>query len=193
MLRATYDWTIRLAARPRAAYALAAVSFAESSFFPIPPDALLVPMVLARRQAAWRLAFICTVASVLGALAGYAIGAFLFEQVAQPILAFYGYAGKFEAFAARYNEWGAWIVLIAGVTPFPFKIITIASGATGLNLVVFVAASIFARGVRFYAVAGLLYWFGPPMRDFIERRLGLVFTLGMILLLGGFALVRFVV
>lgn len=193
MLRATYDWTIRLAARPRAAHALAAVSFAESSFFPVPPDALLVPMVLARRQAAWRLAFICTLASVLGALAGYAIGAFLFEQVARPILAFYGYGGKFEEFAARYNEWGAWIVLIAGITPFPFKIITIASGATELNLVIFVAASILARGVRFYAVAGLLYWFGPPMRDFIERRLGLVFTLGLALLLGGFALVRFVI
>ena len=192
MLRAMYDWTIRLAARPRAAYALAGVSFVESSFFPIPPDVLLVPMVLADRRRAWRLAFICTLASVLGAFAGYAIGAFLFEQVARPILDFYGYGGKFEEFASRYNEWGAWIVLIAGVTPFPFKIITIASGATSLNPLVFALACVVARGVRFYAVAGLLYRFGPPVRDFIEKRLGLVFTLGMVLLLGGFMLVRFV-
>jgi membrane protein YqaA with SNARE-associated domain len=175
-----------LAQHPRATWALGIVSFVESSFFPIPPDAILIPMVIAKRSAAWRLAFICTITSVLGGLFGYFIGAVLFDQIAQPILSFYGYADKFEEFAANYNEWGVWIVLIAGLTPFPFKVITIASGATGLSLPVFIVASIVARGARFFIVAGLLYWFGQPIRTFIEKRLGLVFTVGMVLLIGGF-------
>ena len=186
MLRRLYDWTMGLAQHPRATWALGVVSFVESSFFPIPPDAILIPMVIAKRSAAWRLAFICTITSVLGGLFGYFIGAVLFEQIAQPILSFYGYADKFEEFAANYNEWGVWIVLIAGLTPFPFKVITIASGATGLSLPVFIVASIVARGARFFIVAGLLYWFGQPIRTFIEKRLGLVFTVGMVLLIGGF-------
>ncbi|WP_185984202.1 YqaA family protein [Aureimonas mangrovi] len=192
MIRALYDWTMRLAARPRATYALGIVSFAESSFFPIPPDALLLPMVLARPKSAWWLAFVCTAASVAGAVAGYFIGALLFESVARPILTLYGYGDKFAEFAAMYNEWGAWIVLIGGLTPFPFKVVTIASGATGFNLLVFVLSSIAARGLRFFLVAGLLRWIGPPIRDFIERRLGLVFTLGLVLLIGGFAAIRFI-
>ncbi|MBS9720822.1 DedA family protein [Tianweitania sp. BSSL-BM11] len=186
MLRRLYDWTLSLAQHRHATSALGAVSFVESSFFPIPPDAILIPMVIARRSAAWRLAFICTVMSVLGGLFGYLIGALLFEQVAQPILSFYGYADKFEEFASAYNEWGVWIVLIAGLTPFPFKVITIASGATGLSLPVFILASIVARGARFFIVSALLYWFGQPIRAFIEKRLGLVFTVGMVLLIGGF-------
>ncbi|ALN75731.1 YqaA family protein [Aureimonas sp. AU20] len=191
MLRRLYDWTMRLAARPRAAYALGAVSFAESSFFPIPPDALLIPMVIAKRSQAWLLAFICTVTSVLGALFGYFIGAVLFEEIARPILAFYGYADEFSDFAVTYNEWGAWIVLIAGgLTPFPFKVVTIASGATALNPVVFLLSAIAARAVRFYVVAGLLYWFGPPIRDFIEKRLAVVFSLALAALIGGFVAVR---
>ncbi|MFN7024834.1 MAG: YqaA family protein [Pseudorhizobium sp.] len=191
MLQALYNRTMRLAAKPHAELALGAVSFTESSFFPIPPDALLIPMVLADKAKAWRFAFICTVTSVLGGLAGYLIGALLFEQIARPILEIYGYAGKFADFAQRYNAWGAWIVLIAGLTPFPFKIITIASGATHLNLVTFLIFSIIARGGRFYAVAGLLYLVGPPIRQFIEKRLGLVFTLGLAALLGGFVAVRY--
>lgn len=191
MLQALYNRTMRLAAKPHAEFALGAVSFTESSFFPIPPDALLIPMVLSDKSKAWRFAFICTVASVLGGLAGYLIGAFLFEQLARPILEIYGYAGKFDEFAERYNAWGAWIVLIAGLTPFPFKIITIASGATHLNLATFVIFSIIARGGRFYAVAGLLYLVGPPIRQFIEKRLGLVFSLGLAALLGGFIAVRY--
>lgn len=191
MIRALYDWTMRLAAKPRATYALGTVSFAESSFFPIPPDALLIPMVISDRRRAWWLAFVCTATSVLGAIAGYFIGAFLFEELARPILAFYGYADEFADFAVTYNEWGAWIVLVAGgLTPFPFKVVTIASGATGLNLAIFVLSSIVARAVRFYTVAGLLYWFGPPVRDFIERRLTLVFTLGCLAVVGGFAAIR---
>lgn len=193
MLRPLYDWTMRLAARPRASLALGAISFAESSFFPIPPDVLLIPMVIANRQKAWRLALVCTIASVLGALAGYVIGAALFDLIAQPILSLYGYAEKFGEFAALYNDWGVWIVLLAGgLTPIPFKVITIASGATGLDLGTFLAFSLLARGTRFFTVAGLLYWFGGPIRDFIERRLALVFTLGLVALIGGFVLLKLV-
>lgn len=193
MLRALYDWTMTLAASRHADKALAFVSFVESSVFPIPPDTLLIPMVLSERAKAWWYAFVCTVASVLGALLGYAIGALLFEAVAEPILNFYGYGDKFASFAGKYNDWGAWAVLIAGLTPFPFKVITIASGATKLSLAVFVLASIVARGIRFFAVAGLIYWFGPPVRVFIEKRLALVFTLSLAALIGGFALVRYVI
>ena len=177
MLQKLYDRTMALAASRRAVPALAGVSFAESSFFPIPPDLLLIPMVLSAR-ARWILyAAVCTVASVLGGLAGYAIGAFLFDSVAQPILAFYGYADKFASFTQRFNQYGAWIVFLAGVTPFPYKVITIASGATGLPLPVFMAASVLARGLRFFLVAGLLYLFGPPIRRFIEERLAMLLAL----------------
>lgn len=191
MLRKLYDWAMSLAASPRASWALGSVSFIESSVFPIPPDTLLIPMVIAKRQKAWIYALICTITSVLGGLLGYAIGALLFDQVAQPILQFYGYADKFSDFASRYNEWGVWIVLIAGLTPFPYKVITIASGATGLPLFVFTLASLVARGARFFILAALLFWLGPPIRDFIERRLGLVFTLAMILLIGGFVAAKY--
>nr|WP_306264067.1 YqaA family protein [Pararhizobium sp. IMCC3301] len=192
-LRRLYDWTMALAAQKNAAWALSCVSFIESSVFPIPPDVLLVPMVLADRRKAWWYALLCTIASVLGALLGYAIGALLFEAVAQPILGFYGYADKFDEFALRYNDWGLWVVLIAGLTPFPFKVITIASGATGLALPVFIITSIVARGIRFFAVAGLIYVFGPPVRAFVEKRLGLVFTASLAILIGGFVLARYVI
>ncbi|MDX3929973.1 MAG: YqaA family protein [Shinella sp.] len=190
MLRPLYDWTMRLSATPRAAYALGAISFAESSFFPIPPDALLVPMVIAERRRAWSLAFICTTASVLGAVLGYAIGALFFEEIAEPLLAFYGYADKFTEFAETYNEWGVWIVLMAGLTPFPFKVVTVASGATGLDPLIFILSSVIARGIRFYAVAALLYRFGAPVRAFIEKRLGIVFTAGIVVVLGSFIALR---
>ncbi len=193
MIRRLYDWTMRQAAGPSAPYALAAISFAESSIFPIPPDVVLIPMVLAERLKAWFYAVLCTLSSVAGALLGYAIGALLFQQVAEPILTFYGYMDQFERFGAQYNEWGPWIVFIAGVTPFPYKVITITSGATGLNLVVFVIASILARGLRFFVVAAILYWLGPPIRDFIERYLGLVFTAFVVLLVGGFVLIKYLV
>ncbi len=193
MLRRLYDWTMRLAAGRHAGAGLAAVAFVESSFFPIPPDLLLIPMVLADRTKAWRYAVIATVASVVGGMLGYAIGAFLFDQIATPLLQFYGYEEQFQRFASWYNDWGAWIVFAAGVTPFPYKVITIASGATGLNFAVFMLASVVSRGLRFFIVAGLLYWVGPPIRDFIERRLGLVFTVFMVLLIGGFVVARYLV
>jgi membrane protein YqaA with SNARE-associated domain len=191
VLRRLYDWTLSLAATPHALWALAVVSFIESSVFPIPPDVLLIPLVIAAPHRAFLIAGVCTVASVLGGAFGYFIGWGLFEQVGRPVLEFYGKDVYFEDFAANYNEWGAWAVLIAGVTPFPYKVVTILSGATGLNFTVFMVASVIARGFRFFVVAALLWKFGLPIRDFIERRLGLVFTAFMVALIGGFAALRF--
>lgn len=191
MLRALYDRTLALGASRHAPRALCGVSFAESSFFPIPPDVLLVPMVLAERgRWAW-FALLCTLASVAGGALGYLIGWLAFDQIAEPILAFYGYEEKFASFAERFNAWGPWIVFIAGLTPFPYKVITIASGATLLSFPVFIVASVLSRGMRFFIVAGLLYLFGPPVQAFVERRLGLVFTVFVVLLLGGFLAIRF--
>ena len=193
MLRRVYDWMIELAAHPRAAWALAVVSFAESSFFPIPPDVMLIPMVLAARAKAWVYATICTISSVFGGIAGYAIGFFLFEIIGKPLLDFYGYGEAFARFAAQYNDYGAWIVFFAGVTPFPYKVITIASGATQLNFLIFMLASVAARGLRFYIVSALLFWFGPPIRAFIERRFGLVTTLFFVSLFAGFIAIKYIV
>lgn len=192
MLRKLYDWTMSLAATRHAEKALASVSFIESSVFPIPPDVLLIPMVLSERAKWLRYAFICTVSSVLGALLGYFIGAFLYEAVGQPVLAFYGKEDAFDQVAGWYNTWGGWGVLFAAVTPFPYKVLTIFSGATGLNLVTFVVVSIIGRGLRFFLVSWLLYKFGPPIRVFIEKNLGLLFTLFMVLLVGGFVAIRYV-
>jgi len=191
MLRGLYDWTISLAEHRFALWALAFVAFVESSVFPIPPDVIMIPMIIARPNKAFLIATICLVSSVLGGLLGYFIGAQLFETVGRPVLEFYGKDSYFDDFATRYNAWGAWAVLIAGITPFPFKVITILSGATALNLPVFIIAAIIARGLRFFIVATLLWKFGQPIRDFIERRLGLMFTLFVVLLLGGFYVVKF--
>ncbi|MFH1805098.1 MAG: YqaA family protein [Pseudomonadota bacterium] len=191
MLRSLYDWTLHLAAHRHAALALFIVAFIESSVFPIPPDVLLIPMVLAARDKAWRYALICMIGSVLGGMAGYGIGFFLFESIGKPVLELYGYGAKFNDFATYYNEWGAWAVFIAGVTPFPYKVITILSGVTALNVGVFTIASIMARGLRFFIVAGLIWKFGPPIQGFIERRLGLVFTVFIVVLVGGFVALKF--
>ena len=193
MLRRLYDRTLDLAGHRHALLALALVAFVESSVFPIPPDVLIIPMVLAAREKAWKIAFVCTAASVLGGIFGYAIGALLFDQVGSPVLNFYGYAERFDEFSAYYNDWGAWAVFIAGLTPFPYKVITILSGVTGLDLLVFTIASILARGMRFFIVAGLLWYFGEPIRAFIEKRLGILFVIFVILLAGGFVLVKFVI
>ncbi len=191
MIRRLYDWTLGLAGHRYALVALAVVAFLESSVFPIPPDLLLIPMILAAPGRAFLLAGICMAASVLGGMFGYWIGYSVFETVGRPVLEFYGKDAYFEDFSTRYNEWGAWAVLIAGVTPFPYKVITILSGFTGLSLPVFIVASIIARGLRFFIVAALLWKFGAPIREFIERRLGLMFTLFVILLIGGFILVKY--
>jgi membrane protein YqaA with SNARE-associated domain len=192
MLRRLYDWTMGLAGHRHALAALAAVSFIESSVFPIPPDVLLIPMVLAARGRAWRIALVCTVASVLGGLLGYAIGFYAFEAFGRPVLDFYGYAPRFAQFQDDYNRWGAWAVFIAGLTPFPYKVITILSGTTGLDVAVFTVSSVLARGLRFFVVAALLWHFGEPIRSFIEKRLGLLFVVFVVLLIGGFAVVKFV-
>lgn len=190
MLRRLYDWVLKMAADRRAVPGLFAVSFAESSVFPIPPDLMLIPMVLAKRARWIFFATVCTAGSVFGGIAGYFIGLFLFEQVAEPILALYGYSDKFGEFAERFNSIGPWIVFIAGVTPFPYKVVTVASGATGLSFPIFVVASILSRGIRFFLVATLLYFFGPPIQRFIEKRLGLALTVVTILGVAGFAAVK---
>lgn len=193
MLRGLYDWTMRMAAHERAPLVLFFVAFIESSFFPIPPHAMMIPMILAARASAWWIATITTVASVLGGMAGYAIGYFLYESVGRWVLDLYGYSEKFASFAAQYNEYGAWIVYIGGVSPFPYKVITIASGVTQLDFTIFSVASLLARGTVFFGIAVLLYWFGPPIRRFIEERLGLVATVFIVTLFAGFAAIRFVV
>ena len=191
MLRRFYDRVIALSASRSAPWWLAVIAFAESSFFPVPPDALLIPMILARPVRAWRLALICTLGSVAGGALGYFIGFALFEQVARPLLATYHYEAAFEAFRQRYAEYGLWVILIKGLTPIPYKIVTIASGAAGFNFGVFMAASAVTRGARFFLLAGLLRRYGPAVRTFIERRLTLVTTGAAVGIFGGFLLLRF--
>lgn len=191
MLQRIYDWTIGLAGHRHALWALALVAFVESSVFPIPPDVLIIAMVLAARERAWRVALVASVASVIGGMAGYGLGFFMYEAVARPILEFYGYAEKFTEFRQMYNQWGAWIVAGAGLTPFPYKVITIASGVTGLDLTTFTIASALSRGLRFFVVAALLWQFGPAIRGFIEGNLKLVTTAFFVLLLGGFVALRY--
>ena len=191
MIQRLYDWTLSLAQHRHALWALAIVAFAESSFFPIPPDIIMIPMIIARPNRAFLITGVALLASVLGGLAGYAIGAFAYETLGQPILSALGKGDAMDAFSTRFNELGFWAILTAGVTPFPYKVITIMSGWTAMPLGVFIATSILARGVRFFLVAVLLWKFGEPIRDFIERRLGLMFTIAVALLIGGFVAVRY--
>ena len=191
MLRRLYDWTLSLADHPHAIWVLAFISFIESSVFPIPPDVLMIPMILAAPHRAWLIASVALVSSVLGGLLGYAIGALAYETLGQPILAALGKADAMAAFNTRFNDFGFWAVLTAGVTPFPYKVITIMSGWTGMPLATFIATSILARGIRFFIVAALLWKFGAPIREFIEKRLGLMFILFVILLFGGFFVVKY--
>ena len=190
MLHRLYARTLALASSPRAPWWLALIAFAESSFFPIPPDALLIPMALARPDRAWRFALVCTVASVVGGALGYFIGYAVFDQLARPLIAFYGYGARFDAFQAMYAEYGLWIILVKGLTPIPYKIVTIASGAAHFDFAVFMAASVVTRGARFFLVATLLHYFGNSVRDFIERRLTLVTSLVAGGVLGGFLVLR---
>ncbi|MFT5629997.1 MAG: membrane protein YqaA with SNARE-associated domain [Gammaproteobacteria bacterium] len=189
MLRRLYNWTLSLAQSPYALWALAAVAFMESSFFPIPPDIIMIPMIIAAPRRAFLIAGVATVASVLGGLFGYYIGAVLFDVIGQPIFDFYGKADAVAAFSEQFNAHGALVVLIAGVTFLPFKVITIMAGVTSMSLPVFIISAIIARALRFFIVAALLWKFGAPIRDFIEKRLGLMFILFCVLLVGGFALV----
>jgi membrane protein YqaA with SNARE-associated domain len=191
MLKRLYDRLIATAAGPHAIWVLVAVAFAESSFFPIPPDILLIPMMLARPRAAWRLAAYCTLASVAGGMLGYAIGYYGFDLIGRPILAFYHAMGSYEAFKAGFAKWGVWIIIIKGMTPIPYKLVTIASGAAQFDFLAFVGASIVSRSLRFFLLALLLWWFGPAVRDFIEKRLMLVTSVFAVCLVGGFVVIRY--
>ena len=193
MLRPLYDWTMRLAEGPRAIRALGAISFAESSFFPIPPDVVLVPVVLANRDKAFQIAAWCTLTSVLGGIFGYLIGALLYDSVGQWLISLYGYEDKMEAFRAAYRDWGAWIILIKGLTPIPFKIVTIASGFAGYNIFWFVVLCTLTRGARFFLVAGILHRYGEPLKALMEKHLGL-FAAGFgVLIVAGFIVAKYAV
>jgi len=192
MMRRFYNWMMRAAADDRAPWALAIVSFIESSFFPIPPDVMLIPMVLSRREKAWWYATIATVASVLGGLLGYAIGYYFYNAIGLPILEFYGKEHALDGFISFVHTYGVPAVIIKGMTPIPYKVVTIAAGVAKMDLLAFIGASIIARAMRFFMVAGLLYWFGQPIREFIERRLSLVTTVFVVLLVGGFVAIRYV-
>lgn len=191
MLQKTYNWVMSLADHPRAKIALAIVSFTESSFFPIPPDPLYLAMALKKREAVWNLALLCTLTSVVGGFLGYAIGHGLYEVVGKPIIDMYGYGGSFQKMQEQFNKWGFWIVALKGLTPIPYKIVTIASGVSGLDLLTFTIASLIARGFRFYTLATLFWFYGAQLREYIERNLTLVTTVLVILLIGGYFVIKY--
>lgn len=191
MLRALYDWILSLAERPDALWLMAAVSFVESSVFPITPLVMVIPMILARPEKVWVIAGVCTAASVLGGVAGWGIGYAFYEEVGRPVLEFYGKGEAFAEITERFRQYGAEAVLIAAVTPFPFKVVTIAAGVAKLSLPVLIGASIIGRGMQFFLVAAVLWKFGPPAKQFIEDRLGLVTTVLVLVIVGGFIAVRY--
>jgi membrane protein YqaA with SNARE-associated domain len=185
MLRRLYDWCIAAAGKPYATWLLGFVSFIESSFFPIPPDVMLIPMSLARPDKAYFYALVCTLTSVAGGVLGYFIGAVLYDSLGLWLIQLYGYGDKVESFREAYAEWGAWIILLKGLTPIPYKIVTIASGFAGYNLLMFILLSIVARGGRFFLLAFLLHRYGPQARVILEERLGFWVTIGAVVLVGG--------
>ena len=191
MLRKLYDWVFSLARHRHATRSLAVVSFAESSFFPIPPDVMLAPMVLAKPERAYFYATVCTLASVLGGLLGYAIGYFL-EPVGMSILAFLGKADTFETSKALFQQHGAWVILIKGLTPIPFKLITIASGIFQFNLALFIALCVITRAGRFFLVAFVLKRWGPPMLEMVEKRLAMWTVIGLVVLVGAFFAIKLI-
>ena len=193
MLKRLYEWMLEKAGHPQASKWLAGISFAESSFFPIPPDVMLAPMCLAKPEKSFWYALICTIASVCGAVLGYAIGFFLFETIGIAILDFYGLADKFDVFAQNFNDQGWVVVLLAGFTPLPFKVITIAAGSTAMPLYVLIAAAVIARSARFFLVAALLRFFGPPMKAWIDKNFAIATTLGGIVFVGGFVAIKYLI
>jgi membrane protein YqaA with SNARE-associated domain len=192
-MRRLYDWVMRLAQHRYAIPFMGVVAFAESSFFPIPPDVMLIPMVLANRKKAFTIALVCTVCSVIGGLLGYAIGYYFFETIGAWVVKTYGLQAGLERFREQFAHWGIYVILIKGLTPIPYKLVTIASGAAHFDLFTFVWASIVTRGVRFFLVAALLWKYGEPIRAFIEERFALVSWGFLILLVGGFLVVRYIV
>ena len=188
-LRKLYDWVLDLSARPRATLWLMAVAFTESIFFPIPQDIMLIPMMLANRAKAYYYAFMCTIASVLGGVAGYFIGLYLYNELAVPILEIYGYMDKMEWFKTQYQAQGFWVVFAGGFTPVPYKVITITSGAMEMGLLVFIAAAVLSRVMRFFGLAILISFFGEPILKFIDKYFAILTILFFVLLVGGFFLV----
>jgi membrane protein YqaA with SNARE-associated domain len=189
MLRKIYDWCIRAAEKPYAVWLLGIVSFAESSFFPVPPDVMLVPMALARPDRAYFYATVCTVTSVLGGLLGYLIGALLYESIGQWIIHFYGAGQKVDLVRQTFQDYGAWVIVGKGITPIPYKLVTIVAGFSGYNLLSFILFSLIARGIRFYAFAFVLHRYGPQAREIIEKRLGFWVTVSAVTIVAGFVIV----
>src|ERR1051325_7560567 len=185
MLRRMYDWCVAAAGRPYATWLMGIISFIESSFFPIPPDVMLIPMMLARPDRAYFFATVCTLTSVAGGVLGYAIGALLYDTVGLWLIQLYGYGNKIETFRGLYAEWGAWIIIGKGVTPIPYKLVTIVSGFAGYSLVMFILCSFIARGIRFYVLAFLFRRYGSKAREILEKRLELWLTLGAVVLVIG--------
>lgn len=192
MLRKSYDWILAHAGTPKAKWLLASVSFAESSFFPLPPDPLYMAMILARVEDAWKLAFLCTITSVLGGILGYYIGFALFESVGSWIIETYQLQNAFGKFQNSFNEYGFWIIALKGLTPIPYKIVTIFSGVAKLNMTIFLAASVIARGFRFYTVAAVLKYAGPQLRNYIERNLTMVTMVVLAAIILGFVVLAYV-
>jgi len=186
MFKRLYRWILSLSESRHAPFALAAVAFAESSFFPIPPDVILIPMSLARPQRALRYAAICTVASVAGGALGYAIGALLYGTLGQWLINLYGYADRMAALKESYAHWGALIILLKGLTPIPYKLVTIVSGLLGYNFAIFIALSVVTRGARFFLLAGALNWFGDSLRVALERHFALFLGLIVVIIIAGF-------
>lgn len=190
MLQSLYDWMMAKASHRHALAWLAAISFIESSFFPIPPDIMLIPMVLAAPTRWAYIATVCTVSSVAGGYFGYAIGYYAMDSIGMAILSALHLETKFQALKPVIDEWGVWFIIVKGATPIPYKLITITAGAFHFDLGSFTFASVIARGMRFFLVAALLWKFGEPIRVFVERRLKLVTTAFVVLLVGGFFAVK---
>jgi membrane protein YqaA with SNARE-associated domain len=193
LLRRLYDWCLDAAHKPYAMWIMGAVAFAESSFFPVPPDVMLIPMALARPQRAYAMAAWCTAASVAGGILGYAIGSLLYDSVGAWLIQLYGYGSKVETFRAAYAQWGAWIILLKGLTPIPYKIVTITSGFAGYNFGLFVVFSIIARATRFFVLAFLLHRYGEQARHLIEKRLGLWVLLGVVVVVIGIVIAIYLI
>ena len=192
ILRKIYNWTIEKSKHPKAVWFLSLVSFTESSFFPIPPDIILIPMIIAKRTRAWFYAFVCTMSSVLGGLFGYCIGYFFYNSIGKIILEYYGLTNQFIIFEEYYLKYGILIVIGAGITPFPYKFITIASGVFGLNVFLFTVVSFFSRGLRFYLLSFLLKFFGEKIEKLIDKYFNILAILFFVLLVAGIVVVKYI-